>query len=437
MSIHCQIQRLGWISKNIPGTVVSDMEKVFRLMWKGWYGPELPNINLADSIYIHLIYSLFRHRVWCKTDLFSTILTAAIADEYGCDRNFVKSMVLQYIELIDADGKYSKRCDKEFLLYILIQATSPSDDNYIADEIGLGRDILIKLKGAADTASKGEHEDGEFIFLPELDDTFCQILKELSRELKRGSWVMDTYRLKFLLLEAPAPWDAIIHELGGEWILKVLLAVGEAKALSDDDLVSRLSQPVAALLAADQKRQAADLIEHLQQRQLIYATPGTNRSRTPAKVWHLTSLGEELTANLFAEMRMSKGAVREDDILGLNGSWQVAVIRRIPQSAFSTLLRALSSNRPLGSEAYLPALLRLREAVDHETLSELLKMRIIGGTTAGIRAAACKASVALQASVGLTDVLREISVSDPSFLVKESAVTALQKQGRPVDLRQI
>jgi hypothetical protein len=430
MSIHCVRQRLTWIGEHIPASLTSDFEKVFQTLWKDWKKTEIPDLSHSDAIFIHLIYAIFRHRSWCRAEIFPAILVEAIGKQYQCDRTFIRSLVYHFIDLIDGEKRLEVKSDKEFLLYVLIQATSRGDDSQIADEIGLGQEILVKLKGAADSVGRPEAVEGQYVFLPEIDDTFCQILKELSFELKNGSWVLDCYRLKFHLQDLPATWKAIIGEIGAEWLLRILTQAGKSGGTSEEDWVALATEKIGMLLFENGQEKVRDLLGFLEAKQIIYAILDDGRGRKKSKKWHLTSLGEEFTANMFAGECLAAGEVTEELLLRLNGQWQVALIKRVPKKSLGTVLKILSSTRPLNSESYFPAVMKLKDIVDHSTLSQILEVRIRCGGTAGVRAAACRATVVLKASPRLCELLREISVSDPSFLVKESAVNAIDKQRR-------
>jgi hypothetical protein len=405
MSIQCLGQRLAWISEHIPANLVGDFEKVFRTLWAEWRATSLPHVNLSDSLFVHLMYALFRHRNWCRTEVFSTVLVEAIAAEYPCDRDFIRSMVFRFIDLVDSEEKIERKSDKEFLLYVLIQATSPVDESHVAEEIGLGREILVKLKGAANSAGRHDASDGHYVFLPEIDDTFCQILKDLTRELKRGTWVLDAYRLKFQLLEMPAPWKAIIAEIGAEWLLRTLTVMGKSAGMSEGEWLEQANEKVGVMLFADGIDQLQELLTQLERRQLIYPIANEGRGRKAGKKWHLTSLGQEFTANMFAEECLAEGEISEEQMLAMNGHWQVALIRKFPQKSLGTVLKVLSSTRPLNSESYFPAVMKLRDEIDHDTLSQILQMRIRCSGTPGVRAAACRASVAMKENEGVLDLL--------------------------------
>ncbi|MEZ4742274.1 MAG: hypothetical protein R3B45_07490 [Bdellovibrionota bacterium] len=318
--------RLDWIYTNIDSKKLNLIEDEFYRLFSSIKEELALSMLFCESIFTHLLYSIARNKRWSCSRIFFSLVVDDIASKFHLKREELSDIITILIEkffpLTAKQLKDQKNIERDFLLYVLVQTMSISDEKILLNELGLGAEIFKKLKNAADSITESNSSNGNYYFLADIDQLYSELLFQISQEIDNNPNQLDCYRLKFSLASLPCPWDTFLDEIGGDWLLSLFVEIGTNKNVGDGDILSYLTSKFPIFSDADARKSINSLLDSLEKQNFLYKfVIGKNGAQ--AARWQLTDRAEELSASKFVRNFLDAGWNLILKNLRGYASWQV------------------------------------------------------------------------------------------------------------------
>jgi hypothetical protein len=394
----------------------------------------------SELLQLDILYALARHARWVKVPLFKDVLVDFLVTEHEIPRAFSESLVNEVLESCEAllgdDPNFTAaellqgKVDEEFLTYIFVAAASSTPESGVREQLGLGTGLLRSLKSAADSmAAQDQAGDGSGapkLFLPDVDTVFASIMIKLTKAVRECPWVLDVYRLKYMLLEqldrhrfaVLAPY---VHE-----VYEFLCAIGRTNHKAMDQ------ESMGLIWAGCHERQAVGIdgiVQLLQAAGLIFRSDIKRRGKRQETHWDLTPAAEQLTAEAFVSTRRAQSSAGTgSDWFDTPEKWRKGYLQQaIAQSSGIVLQQALPRlppriEDPVLAESMIAALVRsnLADAAEGVFMNWIVQ-EIPPASATSI----CRAASLLKSRPAVRSRLQLIAESHESMMVRGAALEAL------------
>ncbi len=394
----------------------------------------------SELLRLDILYALARHARWVKVPLFKDVLVDFLVTEHEIPRALSESMVNDVLESCDAllgdDPNFTAsellqgKVDEEFLTYIFVAAASSTQVSGVREHLGLGAGLLRSLKSAAD--SLAEQDQGRNgvgapkLFLPDVDTVFASIMMKLTGAVRECPWVLDVYRLKYLLLEqldrhrfaVLAPLVPVVYEF--------LCAMGRTnhKALDQESMGL-----IWLGCHEDQVVTIDGIVLLLEAAGLIFRTDVRRRGKRQEVLWDLTPVAEQLTAEAFVSTLAARTKKPGDqEWFEAPGNWRKGYLQQaIAQSPRETLKKAVEKiplrlEDPILAEAVIEALVRAQMPdVAEGVFMAWTGQKIPPPTASSI----CRAASLITSRPAVRIRLQSIAEAHESLMVRAAALEAL------------
>ncbi|MBI2602309.1 MAG: hypothetical protein HYW48_04565 [Deltaproteobacteria bacterium] len=293
------------------------------------------SLATQKMLILEMAYCLEKHQQWRHNTLLHHLLIHYIVKTYKIEARIIANFLAAVLRKAPAEAiAVSFLEERNFLLFIIVSALTARHEGLVADEIGLGSEVLLLIKNAV-----GKERGEEALeFAPTLTEESWLIIQDLAVRYKQKPWVFFLYKLGFLLSEAPAPWSEGDREQVSNIIFDLLCKIGEKKILSQARC-EKLVQALDFMGKGKCRHLISGLMEYLCRCELVFLVHGHSQHRNLAS-YSLTREGYELTAVAFAH-RNRKQIPKRSYFFSLERSWQEAFVRVCDTTVFPYLFSFL------------------------------------------------------------------------------------------------
>lgn len=395
----------------------------------------------GEVLQLDILYALARHARWVKVPLFKDVLVDFLVTEHEIPRSQSESMVNDILESCDAllgdDPNFTAaellqgKVDEEFLTYIFVAAASSHQEAGVREQLGLGAGLLRSLKSAADSLATRESRGGKQgtpkLFLPDVDTVFARIMVKLTAAVRDCPWVLDVYRLKYLLLEKLDRQRFTVLAGHIPEVYEFLCAAGRANERAmDEGALARLWEEIHE----SQVVQVAAMLQLLEAGGLIFRTDVRRRGKRQEVMWDLTPVAEQLTAEAYVSTRSARQPPGKLVSAWFEAptEWRRGYLREaISQSSGPELREAVEK---LASRVDDPALAEgVIEALVKANMQDVAETAFISWSREAIQqpsvTAICRAGALLKSRPAVRTRLQAIAESHDSVMVRSAALEAL------------
>jgi hypothetical protein len=406
----------------------------------------------SEVLQLDMLYALARHARWVKVPLFKDVLVDFLVTEHEIPRALSESMVNDVLESCEAllgdDPEFTAsellqgKVDEEFLTYIFVAAASSSQESAVREQLGLGAGLLRSLKSAADSLAVQDSGSGSAggrgtratpkLFLPDVDTVFARIMIKLTEAVRDCPWVLDVYRLKYLLLEKLDRQRFAILATHVPAVYEFLCAAGRQNhRATDEETLARMWSEIHD----DKDISFPVLVQLLEAAGLIFRTDVRRRGKKQQVLWDLTPLAEQLTAEAYVSTRVSRagtqaipGAQVDLDWYDAPATWRRGYLQQaIAQSPVEKLRQAVDKLSPRIDD---PALAEsVIEALVKSNMPDLAESAFISWSGQILQppsvSAICRAGALIKSRPSVRSRLQSIAESHDSLAVRAAALEAL------------
>lgn len=394
----------------------------------------------SELLQLDILYALARHARWVKVPLFRDVLVDFLVTEHEIPRALSGSLVNDVLESCDAllgdDPNFTAsellqgKVDEEFLTYIFVAAASSTPESGVREQLGLGTGLLRSLKSAADSlAAQDPNFNGSGapkLFLPDVDTVFASIMIKLTKAVRDCPWVLDVYRLKYILLEQLDRHRFAILSPYIPEVYEFLCAIGRTnhKALGQENM--------ERIWAGCHEKQAVSIdgiVQFLQAAGLIFRSDIKRRGKRQETHWDLTPAAEQLTAEAFVSTRCRQPGVGAlPDWFDAPAKWRKGYLQQaIAQSPGAVLQQAVPRlspriDDPVLAESMIAALVRSNLA---DVAEGIFMNWIVQEIPPASATSICRAASLLNGRSAVRSRLQLIAESHESLMVRGAALEAL------------
>ena len=406
----------------------------------------------GEVLQLDILYALARHARWVKVPLFKDVLVDFLVTEHEIPRALSESIVNDVLESCDAllgdDPEFTAsellqgKVDEEFLTYIFVAAASSSQESAVREQLGLGAGLLRSLRSAADSLATQEQGPGGSksngakstpkLFLPDVDTVFARIMIKLTDAVRDCPWVLDVYRLKYLLLEKLDRQRFAVLAGHVPAVYEFLCAAGRTnnRAMDEENLGRLWMQSHES-----QTIQISTIIQLLEASGLIFRTDVRRRGKKQLVLWDITPVAEQLTAEAYVSTRSSRSnlpgqssTLPEADWFEAPGTWRRGYLQQaIAQSPVEKLRHAVDKlspriDDPALAESVIDALVKSNMLETAEGAFLAWSRETVQPTSA---TALCRAGALIKSRPAVRSRLQSIAESHGSLAVRAAALEAL------------
>ncbi len=239
----------------------------------------------ADAISEELLYGLMRHRSWLGCQLLIPVLIDHVASYFGLPEQIASACVCGAHSAAKQILPMSKHSEADFLKYICVSTAISKNEIELEIDLGLGKNLINRIKQALGLIAENHTS---VRYLAELDQQITAAVSALADDLARSPCALERARLHYLLLDAEAPWDQVIDEMGSEWIFDFLSSLVEKHSMTLKEISVLLDHTIPTEFARRNNLSAPEFCRLLTERGLIAADG-------PRK-WRNLPLASQITA---------------------------------------------------------------------------------------------------------------------------------------------
>ncbi len=301
------------------------------------------SLNLPEGVLSPLIldecYSFLKNRYWYKSCLFRQIMVNKISLEYGIGTdqseelfegflNFFKEELAEF-NFESSSTVEERGSDLNFVKYIcvMILATSDldldKDENYNVYELGVGKDILDKVKNISVEYSDILDKDSKY-FLSDLDKNILLALEQIALGVDKNLYYIDIELLSYALMDffcRNAVDSSNIFNISNE-VFNMLVSFSQKASYSlpkGDNIPSKFP----GLKKYLSEELIEKLMDFLVEQNFIY-----KKASGIATKYTLAVQAQNIISSAYSD-KFLKGFYNIDSILKLAGPYQVKVLSRL------------------------------------------------------------------------------------------------------------
>ncbi len=379
---------------------------------------------LLETLSLAVNYCFIKHIKWRFLPMFQEIVIDFLVQDFFLSKDDSQNIIeLLLTKLPSNQLEQANNLDAaDFLKFIFIQCISSEGDNAVLYELGLGVNIIKRIRSAADvideTVAEKDSNANHARFLPDIELQFVRMMLDLAEEQKTLPYAVDVYRLQFLLDGFANSFD--LKRTAA--VFRVLMDVANITEVSKEWLLTELNR-VRESIAAD--FESASLFKFLVDNNLIYAVLNSNNDKRSR--WRLSVDGQRLVAAAFADEYAGGFPFDVKSVTNLDAYCQREVIRRLPFQAVKLLVT--SHLDKLCSQGLAVALERLSKIDEEQELFDEITTGILSKSgTPWQKAAVCRVLGGLEFNERIRLILEKVAKSDLSFNVRSAALAPLRKE---------
>jgi hypothetical protein len=404
---------LSWSADEQFVRLASGIEKVTQPNPHLMPGLKLP---VAEA----LLYAIFRHRNFCGTSILVDTLVAYLGQNFGLPRSHSEEIIEQVLHssacLALRKSTFVPSTNREFLKYLFVQVACTEDDSELIEDLGLGSDILCRMKKSIEIVSaiQDAEADAPLLFLPDLDAQVCEIMSDMTRDIQSTSWALQRRRLLYHLMLAADIWQEALRSRGPGPLFETLVAIGERRLVTTAHICEDLSKKYPEVAQCPKN---SDILEDFS-----LAYPSGEKTKASTR-WSLTGFGMELTQEPIAESFLKKNQSSWDisAFSSLSAEYQTAVIRKSDLQDPDLFMQLIRNARPLAPKALtrmLDSLVAMNQApMAHDVAIFVLRNE----PSPWLRKAACRSLATTLRTETVDQVFHEVARSDKSASVRAEA----------------
>ncbi len=346
--------------------------------------------SLQHILFIDLSYCLLKHKRWKHLEIFETIVTQFLHEEYHLEEHLSKKIIQGMVLIFNSDHSLVTTHDKnissqDFLLYLLTTVLSSSNSTLILKELGLGSPILKKIKDLSEKYTQGLKQD-HFYFSQDFDLQWLQAMETLSSKIVNSPWAIDSLRFEFLLDEIDFYWSEFFKIYGYEMLFEIFIAI----EFGQINTITKFQDVLQKFLAGQKKEECLknteSLITLLHKKDFIYKEYKNNQGKYKFKI---TPLGQDISARFYLTNYAKKNPSLTY-FLSLCHPWKKIILENIFPEYAKTFTQVLAKKAPLDPLILEIGVKELKMIMPHEKIIEWLNSYIKNGATLEIKKTAQK-----------------------------------------------
>jgi hypothetical protein len=378
-----------------------------------------------------LVYSVYRHRNFCGTDLFRDTLVTYLSQHFGLPQGLSQDLTSKVVNLsCKADlntSSLAQSSDREFLKYLFVQVACADDDSELVEDLGLGGEILTRMKKSIEIVSaiQDAEADAPLLFLPDLDAQVCEIMSDITNDVESQPWALHQHRLLYQVMYVTGMWQIALRNHGVSRLFDILVNIGTTKLSTTTQISEALKK------AYPEVSQSPDIPSILEDYSLAFPAGEKSKGKTR---WSLTAFAMQLTQESVARAYLAGG--RPWDIRSfacLSAEYQNAVIRLATFEDPAFFVDLIKNARPLAPKALTHILKRLVTMSQVALATELATDLLQHEPSPWLRKAACRSLATTLRSDTVDQVFAEVARSDMSASVRAEAQAALGQSAEDCD----
>lgn len=417
------VEKINWLSKNCSRAVSKEIHRVISQSVQESFAHNTIPSRVSDLMILDIMYCYLRNARWTNVTLFCEIFADYLICNFSLDRDCCEDLVLRLssslspmLPLQELDPK----TEKEFLRYLFLCTSIAKNGEEAFSHFGFGINIFKRIKQAVEITNDMTKEDlstDEARFIADIDAALVEVIFEITEEYNVNPGIIDLHKLSFLVSDMSPDEKVLIHGIGLEKVLSLLVALGAKKSLSSQDIQRKL------VLEKDQAKAVFTLLQRVD---LIFMIED---STNPAKArWSLSDLGLSIAAPAFAqEFWQTFDGSDWKAIFQLNGHYQEATIELMPQNLIPRALELTIEQIKGLAPKSLAALFTLIFQQGLTAIGEQLAIRIVTSEALSpwLRKEACDFLSQRSSCEEIRQILKNVAESDVSNSVKDAALLGL------------
>lgn len=380
---------------------------------------------LIETLSLSINYCFIKHMKWRFLPLFQEIVVDFLVQEFFVtheDSQKIIENILAKMPLLPNEASLKLEA-ADFLKFVFIQCLGSEGDNAVLYELGLGINIIKRIRSAADvidaTVTEKDAVGNHARFLPDIELQFVKMMLDFAEEQNDLPHAVDVYRLKFLLEN----FDQSMDLQRTTELFRILMDVATIAEVSKEWLLAELTRFKSNGYGSFEP---ATLFNFMVEHNLIYAV--LNSANNKRSRWRLSGEGQRLVAAAFADEYSGSFPFDVKSVLSLDAYCQREVIRRLPFQAVKVLIN--SHVDKLCSQGLAVALERISKIEEEQELFDEVTIQILGKSgTPWQKTAVCRVLNGLELNERIRLILEKVAKSDLSFAVRSAASAPLIKEG--------
>ncbi len=413
--------KTGFLQDQCSIPFVTRMVNVFRGAVAHLPASSIPE-GVWNSLELDLVYCICRHRTWINCSLLDSICTEFLVSDYQINRDLAEQLVGELMHgARRVQNNEEKIDDREFLKYIFVLASMSKNENDLTDDLGIGYDLIRRLK----TATENVIADGSetVTFLPEVDSMFGDIILNISKELKNTPWILSVYYLKYEFGSIPESLDMVVEENSFDWLFETLLYLASNSECNFETLLKKTNEYcIENSLDILEAEEFKEVLGHLSRKGFLFKSGSGPRG----PIYQASEKSQFLAAEAFAT-KFTK-APTLGALKGLNKHFQIAMVKKLGGSRAHMGLEILKkSPYPLSPQTIPVLVSQLKSDIDQNRLVELLAKHG-RSLQPWIRKAVCSAAFELSdlsSSSTALELIRKFATKDSSDSVRDFALALM------------
>jgi hypothetical protein len=370
-----------------------------------------------------LTYAIYRHRNFCKTEIFADTLLSYLSEYFGLPditRQEIIENVLKITSPLVADiSKLVCSTDREFLKYLFVQVACADDESELVEDLGLGREILVRMKKSIEIVSaiQDAEADAPLLFLPEMDSQVAEIMNDISKDIENSPWALNARRLLYHVMYVTGPWQESLGVHGIGALFEALVSIATRKLSTSIQITGYLSQKYPEITGS------SDILSILEIFGLGFPCGDKNKGGTR---WDLTTFGRQVTQEAVAALYLETHRQWDGkSFASLSEEVQASVVKKMSVKDVDFLLNLVKNTRPLAPKALIASLKRLVAMNQPEVASEAALFTLNHDPSPWLRKAACRILATTLRADTVDQVFTVVARSDKSASVRAEAQAAL------------
>lgn len=434
MSLSSIDLKLDFLHQNISSKLLRKIENnSLNIISKCLGDNFLPNY-LKKFFLLDLLYPFLKHRIWIINPLFRKNIQMFLVESFRIEQNLCSTLLENICALmekfypISINNEFFKN-EKNFLTYIFITTLNSSNQKLLAEEIGMGTNLLKKLKESAQFFSDKNRQENHYFFDREESAIFLQVIQEVSENRLRKPWNINTQILFYRIADIPEPWQQYLEEPGISKFFEFLYYIGSKQPITMKSCILWFEQNLGAAIAYKKRDKYLELLMFLEAKDLLLLTGFTAKKRQTDKTTvYLNELAWKLTAPLFAFDFLKRNKERfSQELMGIHPEWQKETLKTLKDEEKQAAIKFLLNDQPISPEMIDYLFAEEVQWIDPEKLILFLKDKIKSGPSPRIRIAICHAMGRFKNIDLFTNLLKEAANKDRSQLVRRVAKEELYK----------
>ena len=201
--------KVDWLDNNLAPDRLEEIRRAFKNSAEPWQTEASPYpAALWQAIEVELIYACVRHQAWLGVRLFEHSLAEHIKAQFRIPQDIFERLYEALRLAFPTSATHVER-DYQFARYLLVCMLTTGSDADPVTEIGLGRDLLKRIKGIIDrpNAYSGEPvnsskdsspADKQVYAFHGPDKLFLQALNDLTQLCRTRPSALDEEQLRYL-----------------------------------------------------------------------------------------------------------------------------------------------------------------------------------------------------------------------------------------------